>query len=309
MDPDYFSRIKSLPRLLPKSGVEHLTIRYVPGDDVPEEVFELKWDIGDLLENIPAITKLELSAPCDLIVTPSPKLATVTSLDLQRMVNVDILSTISLLPCLSHLTMDAVGLIPAPETTQVTSNSLRTLTFHSLEEDSWLLSLTCPNLDTLLADGTHLSDTCARFIRVHNSIATFDFGGDNDSVTTLASIAPQAHVLCKDPDLSLLYKRKVSRVRGSPFPKLTRLIIDNITADITLEDFEGVIRARCLPRGHRLSKLTTSLKPLTALSIRSRPSDPREEAWRDSELFQSAKQTIEDDPHWKEFELLTLSWV
>jgi F-box-like len=309
MDPDYFGRIKSLPRFLPKNGVEHLTIKYIPGDEgVPENAFDLKWDIGDFLENSAAVTRLKLNAPCDLIMTPSPKLATVTSLDLANMVNVDILFTISLLPSLAYLELEEVVLTPASETTQVTSNSLKTLQFSGIEHE-WLLGLTCPNLDTLLVNSSQLSDSCASFIRVHNLITTLDVCDDNESITTLASIAPQARVLAVAEDLSLLYKRKVPRVRGSPFPNLTQLIIDTFDVAVSLEDFEGIVRARCLPRGHRLSKLTTSLKPLTALSIRSYPSKRVEEAWRDSEFFHSAKKTSEDDACWRGCRLLTLSWV
>ena len=144
---------------------------------------------------IPAVTRLEFSAPRELVVTSSPKLTTVTSLNLENMVNIDILSTISLLPCLSHLGLDTLGLTPASETTQVISNSLRTLKLNEIEDHSWLLRLTCPKLDTLVICGSGLSDTCASFIRIHNSITTLDVDGDNNSITTLASIFPQARVL------------------------------------------------------------------------------------------------------------------
>jgi hypothetical protein len=306
---EYFSRIKSFPCFWPRSGVKQLTVQHIPRDDRPDGVLPGTWDIGDLLENVPPVTELDLNAPCQLIITPSTKLATITRLRLKGMVNVDVLSTVSLLPTLSHLDLQNAGFTPVVQTTQVVSNSLKYLKVCNSEAELWLERLSCPNLDTFLVGDVLILELYTSFIKEHPSITHLDMCGELENIATLASVASQAQTLVVDSDLSLLYKRKIPRVRGAPFPTLTRLIVDTLDVALTHEDFEGVVRARCLPHGHRLSKRTASLKPLTALSIRRDPTATVEEAWRDSELFHSARKTNEEDPDWTTWEILTLSWV
>ena len=92
-----------------------------------------------------------------------------------------------------------------------------------------------------------------------------------------------------------LFKEIDPDIPFPPFPKLKMLVIDQLfTAPISLEDFEQLLRIRCLPqepsdtnKTHRISDLAIAFRTIELNSAR----------WRQSALLARVSQTIKKQGH------------
>lgn len=277
-------------------------------DDELELPDDFEWDLGKFVTCFPTVTSLELRERCGLRFSPSAGLARITSLALTSMLNVDIFLILSNLIQLEALEVRG-GTLRQPMAGREPSSSLRKLVISKCNSDSsWLSQLSLPQLMTFVYDAEDSAEHCFSFVQNNQSITTLWVLGSCDINATFAHTAPRILSYGTGDGFAHLYKRKSPKAEGI-FPYLKELALDTMMEDLTLVEFEGIVKGRCIPLTHPQSKLAPSASPLHSLIIIRKEDGDMPEPWRNSDLFQSATRHITSNFNWKGEERLVLSWV
>lgn len=277
-------------------------------DNVPKPLDVIDWDLGKFITCFPTVTSLELHARSGLCFSPSAGLVRITSLVLTDMINIDMFLVLSTLTQLE--TLEALGCTwLQPMVRRELSSPLRKLVLSRCDQDSsWLIQLSLPQLTTFIYDLDDTAEHCFSFVRNHQSITTLWVLGSYDLNTKFARTAPQIHSYGTGDGFAHLYKRKSPKAKGV-FPHLKELAIDTMMQELSLVDFEGIVKGRCLPLAHPQSKLAPSTSPLDSLIIIRDATKDTPEPWRASDLFQSARRQVSSHLDWSGEERLILTWV
>jgi hypothetical protein len=311
-DPGYFLQLHTLPPFFPFDGAQYLLVSCSSEGQPLNQEADVIWDIGRLLQHIP-ISKLWLATPCTLLFSPCNHFSAITFLYLERMREVDVLTIISLFTQLSHLEMYDVEFTKTTSLKETNSQSLTSLAIcDCVGDDSWLAQVAFPTLAIFIHAGPRFSGLCLGFIQKHTSIVELELSEKGESLSIIPKIAPQIQSLVMDPWLYHLYKGEPSGTHVHPFPRLQSLTVATEMAPLSLEDFDGIVCARCLPISHSQSKIPTSFEPLRSLNIRRNVGEDEtaaSEPWRDSAFLQSARQEVTVDTGWGMRENVSLSWI
>jgi hypothetical protein len=265
-----------------------------------------EWDVGALIRGRNSFTELSLlSKPSTQILRfrTATQFQGVTTLRLTRMKEVDALSIISVLPQLSCLEFNDVTFTePAATTRKTCSSLLYTLLIRCCQHQSWLSSLSCPNLVTFIHAGNAFPTS---FLYSHRSIVALEYSNTRTPgiLHEIGGTFPDIKWLSID-ELEFRQNRHLSSAQTLSFPYLEHLKV----YQITLEMFEDIVRTRCLPISNSKSRLLAYLKPLKTLSI-LQPQGRISDEVASSELFKSATKHIAVDPYWDGLDKLTLSWL
>jgi hypothetical protein len=176
------------------------------------------------------------------------------------------------------------------------------------EDVSWLTGLSFPNLETLAITDGFLTPESIAFIQCHRSIKNLEcklFKGDS---RTLELAAPQLTYLTIQYPVSFGKKFHLF----SEFQQLHSLKIRDEDGYLSLDEFDTIVKKRCLPSSHDQSQLSADLQsPLKFLKIvgrspRRRPLSPSTGIipWRESSLIKDAtRNETERSNKW------LLSWL
>jgi hypothetical protein len=270
-----------------------------------------EWDVGALIKRFHSFTGLKLLAKRGanqiLCFRSSPQFQEITTLHLDFIEDIDTLSIIPMLPQLSRLECHCTRFTEPPATKRrICSPLLRTLLLWWCTNESWLSSLSCPSLTTFIHDGEGFPTS---FLRSHRSVVALECvlgclnSAGPDILKEIESIVPELKWLSLDT-VEFLGNRQKARAGTPPFPRLEHLTVCD---RISLEEFEDIVKTRCLPVGNSKSRLSACLKPLKTLSFAGYDEITVELA--SSQLFESAAKHVAVYPYWHEFEALSLSWL
>ena len=154
---------------------------------------------------------------------------------------------------------------------------------------NWLYQLSCPVLREVDLDPLH--EDVLPFVSSHPSILSFH-SGDLDEIVALDAAAPQLHHLGIEIDNDNHSNLRLIATNTHPlFPHLRSLTIRDFKRGLRLQEFELLIRTRCLPRSNPKSQLHDQGPPLQTLEIllpKFDRLDSRE--WVASELYAEARK-------------------
>jgi F-box-like len=183
---------------------------------------------------------------------------------------------------LPHPAMSALRTLP----------HLKHLSISGLSSPFWLRAISCPGLAYFDARGRGVEEEIIDFVSSNPSITTFKF----HYTTGFDRLASETS---KIEDLTIrlaLYKKCQPSFQLPHFPKLRRLTIDDDEHELTVEDFEFLVCARCLPAEHPRSTLPPNAAPIESLTIVVNPYDiPRRPMWRQGDLYDEAEITMTKD--------------
>lgn len=310
-DPRCFDQLYALPSFLPEKGVDALAILQQADADSNNggNHEDLIWDLGKLVAHLPTIRSLQIVCPHKTSITPASKLAAITTLVLLNVQKLDFPLILSLMVNLSDLEVRGASLAATQQATGEITSHLRKFVMYRCSGD-WpsLSQISFPILTTLIHDRYDRSNQVISSIQDHKSITTSWALRTKDIVSSLASTSPQLQSLGISHEFSSLYKRKISKTKGTPFPELRDILLDTRFHELALTDFEGIVRGRCLPSDHPDSDIMPSLRPLRTLTILRDIKSPVPEVWRDSNLFRCANQVVMPSPYHSRDEELILKW-
>jgi hypothetical protein len=223
---------------------------------------EVTWDAGETLEKLPPVPDLSLTAPCALRITSSVKFEALTTLSFRHLQQVDVLAVLSLCTQLSYLRLLNVT-SPEPTSPHVTSHSLRTLIVNTTNRNEWWLQqISCPNL-TAFHHGSDFLQSSMSIFESYTSLFTLEYASTEQLLPTFATATPLIQSLgIETLELRIFCKLQTNGKEAPPFSCLEELNVSLIDAELTLDDFELIVRARCLPTSHPQSQLPPSLTPL-----------------------------------------------
>jgi hypothetical protein len=128
------------------------------------------------------------------------------------------------------------------------------------------------------------------FVSSHPSITTFIY----PYMTGFDRLASETSNI---QDLTLrvaAYKMYQPSFQIPHFPKLRRLTLYDDRNDLTVEEFEFLVFARCLPVDHPRSTLPSNEAPIESLTIVvSHHRESPQPLWRQGDLYDAAKRTTE----------------
>lgn len=311
-DPRCFEQLYTLPSFLPEKGVETLAVEasWSSEPDNENNQDNIVWDLGALIAHLPTISSLIIRSPYKISITPSIKFEATTSLTLASVMDVDIPLILSLMINLSDLDVRNADLAATQQVTDHMSCRLRNFVMYRCGGGCpWLSQISFPFLTTIIIDINESPERTVTLMRNHKSVTTIWALNGEDIVSSLASASPQLQTLGMDSGFPWLHKRKIAKIKGTPFPKLRDVLLDTRFQELALTDFEGIVRGRCLPSDHPDGNIMPSLLPLRSLTILRNFESDIPEAWRDSELFHSATQVTTPSPYHADDEEITLKWV
>jgi hypothetical protein len=144
------------------------------------------------------------------------------------------------------------------------------------------------------------------FISTHRSILKIRLFFGGDKIAMLEMLAPQLELLLITPPVANIYS-PLGRDSEVPFPNLKtlRIFTSGPPSDLTLVEFDGLVRARFLPLQHPKSLATHSLHVIPLLVI-ERPNNVSPE-WHESELYEESTRTVTTITDWGT-EVVGLRW-
>jgi hypothetical protein len=179
-------------------------------------------------------------------------------------------------------------------------------TEYSLEMlDGWLRQLSCPVLSSLHVENTMIH-AWIPFISSHRSIITLEACGLS-IINELTKVAPQLHTLGIHPQDEDPIPTTLLGDNIHAFNQLKNFFFRDVGSDvITLERFEELVRARCLPSHHPESQRPDTLEPLEVLKFSVEGVNPDGRVWMASELYQQARKDVDASDEWTD---ISLSWI
>jgi hypothetical protein len=307
MDLRYFKTVATLEYRL-VSPQDIILLRYPPFSDqtanvkkliITKQLYNLvppEWNLAGVLGPYPKLEFIQLDG---LGVVTFEALNTLPSLHRLHILN---MKALHVPRCLAQHSQLQELVIRGKEfdmehsTQDIVLPKLTHLTISSVNGFPWD-RISTPLLRTIDIDTRYNSDSARAFLCRHPAIHTLQYltpineAGFKDIAKSMVNLRS----LLIGGFIDGLFKEIDSDIPFPPFPKLKMLIIDQVfTPPISLEDFEQLLRIRCLPcepsdtnKTHRISDLAIALRTIELNSVR----------WRQSALLARVSQTIKKQGH------------
>ena len=225
---------------------------------------------------------------------PSPTITTlildgVDGLDMQQVLQFRQLETLKLIRVIFCEPISLEGLVsPTIRFLQLGASPL----FH----EPWAAALKFPELHSLYTDD-HPNDLFVAFVMSHPTIKELDCVINEGQLAVYAAALPALTSLYIAPPFDEFVDWMEAGMSSAPFPSLKVLILADET---TLEEFEEVVCARCLPSDHPRSLIEPPILPVEELRIVLESTAWEDAPWAEHELAQSASielipYILEDD--------------
>lgn len=264
----------------------------MPGSEV--------WNLTPIISHFPPLRALQFYGSRDIIFRDHEKDFVIQEINTGDYCYLDVGITLSLFPQLE--TLEAQNSSMRYDGPPLILPSLKHLKVEELISPSFLPFCTCPNLETFHGEGEiDVDQEILNFILVHPSITTLHF----DAISGMKQLVEGASQLQHLTVQQEAYSNSMPCFRYPFLPSLRTLTIKDYDQGLSCDDFEYLVRARCLPLTHPESELPRTARPLDSLNIVIYLEDDRQPLWTKSLLYREAKETI-DDCDWEE---RTLSWV
>lgn len=188
-----------------------------------------------------------------------------TDIDLVDVGQVNILSLLRSCPKLESLKVGRSPITIEDTVTPVVAPAIKHLDVRGASVSSWMAHSTFTNMESLvlLPHGARTSTEAVSFISRHRSIKKLVTFAKHESVIEAAPQIVELHV---PPPLQLLSQSQ----DGSQvaLPHLQRLFVFISTGiEPSMEEFDALVRSRCLPLGHPKSLATTQSHILSTIAL------------------------------------------
>jgi hypothetical protein len=265
-----------------------------------------KIDMLSLFERFPPFNKLVIKRLPYLIL---PMAATnqnqsITEIDFYDVGLVDIARLLTMLPRVKSVTIrKAILVVQGSYDSDVPFHNIKDIVLHHTLGESWMTKVTFPQLDEL--EYTEVTESFLNFVSAHRSIRVLRSLFCGDMITALAMLAPQLEQLLITSPVANIYS-PLGHDSEMPFPKLKSLhvITSRPCRDLTLTEFEALVRARFLPLQHPKSLSKHSSHIILFLIIQKlKCVTPR---WYRSKLYEESSHMIVITD--EETEIIRLGW-
>lgn len=123
----------------------------------------------------------------------------------------------------------------------------------SIFSSTWAETLRFPQLALLYYDND-VTEVFKTFVASHPSLEVLDCDTNQEDLIFFADALPQLHSIFISSSYDVISNWRMFGLRNVPFPFL-RTIVLGCEEDYSLQDFENIVRSRCLPMEHSLSRL------------------------------------------------------
>jgi hypothetical protein len=259
------------------------------------------FDFGAILGHLPPARRLIFFGRGEVLFRGAQTYPAVRDIITKGGVYIDFGAAFTTLPSLTSVTGQDLSqrysgplrTFPDPSISELqTLPHLKHLSVSGLSSSSWLRAISCPGLAYFDARGKGTEEEIIDFVSSHPSITTFKYY----HVTGFDRLASETS---KIEDLIIrlaLYKNCQSSFQMPHFPKLRRLKIDDDENELTVEDFEFLVCARCLPVDHPRSTLPPNTAPMESLTVIAYPDIGHGYLmWRQGYLYDEAERTTEHE--------------
>lgn len=263
-------------------------------------------DVISLLPCMPQLYRLVINRVSYLEFPTGCKSETLTSITLTNTTSINLSKLMAALPNLEmlHIRNSAIqiGDIQDP----LEHASIRTLNLANIKTTEWMTHVAFTQLTNLVYDG-YMTDIFTSFVANHRSLKSIAYKGQSNRLSSLADIAPQLTELTTRLPLPAFLQNAGSG-SNMPFPQLESLIVDMTlpSAQLTVGEFETLIRTKCLPIGHPKCLATHSAHIIPSISFAGiKPSSNPQ--WFGSGLYQESFRSGYRTSLYN-YDLLRLSW-
>lgn len=227
--------------------------------------------------------------------------STLTQLTIDKARVVSIATIFSGCPKLDALIIRNTSILGSP--TPVVAASISYLELTSIEGHAWMASTSLPKLDTLVL----CTDTTAAILAFISSNRSITNLFCRNSPSDIVNIAPQLIELHALPPLQALCSTPNSTQVS--LPSLKHLFVNTtpLNHSFTLQEFDTLVRERCLPLGHPQSLAKQSSQTLSSLTFLL-PDNPQPQAWQQSELYKESTREEFSHPFYDR-KVLDLTWT
>lgn len=260
------------------------------------------YDFGRILSCFPSTRSLAFYEGGDINIVDQRQDPFVQKIEASYETSMDIPLVLSLFPRLEHLT--ATTCEKPYDGSSMILPHLKYFKVCELHLPSFLPFITCPNLESFHAEGTRdVEREIIGFILAHPSITTLYFEGISGTKKLITG-APQLQQLTV---CQAAYSGNTACFQYPNLPSLRCLTISDPYHELSRQEFEDIVAARCLPMTHPKSELPQAAQPLDSLTIILFPvmTDQRPK-WKKSPLYKEAIKTKDEGDI---EELRCLSWV
>lgn len=272
------------------------------------------WNLRDVLDRVPSIRRLALYQATSVFFEADIRYEHIINLQIWDMTaNLEILA--DFLPQLEELDLRNIDLgleQEYPQSPVVFKHLLRL----KIQENilgftdmlgNWLEYLSCPSLVALTIDQD--AENTISFIKSHPSITAFH-SCFSSILSEVATVAPQLQHLrlsLDHDDLGLVARNNTEHHR---LLNLKSLIIDDDYNQLSLDAFETLVTARCLPVSHSQSRRAENIAHIKDLEIRflAHATRPHRYAWEYSILYEEAEKIIWTDEEMTAVTCIKLWW-
>lgn len=246
----------------------------------------------DLLGIFPNLTRFRIRSDDPLFFHPSPS-STLSTLILEEAREVDFYSLIRLFPSLKTLVLHYVQFVEPDLQTNIPRSGLKELELCDtpIFSSDWAQGMHFPGLISLYYNGD-TTDMFKQFVVSHTTLEVLDCHSTIHDMTLFAESLPHLRSIFLSSSYEIVTNWKETNLKAPPFPSLQVLVIDS---NCTLQQFEDIVRARCLPMDHPLSRLEQP-SPTVELRIPIGEQGVENPLWSQHELALSADRKI--FPYW-----------
>ncbi|KIM23286.1 hypothetical protein M408DRAFT_27977 [Serendipita vermifera MAFF 305830] len=288
--------------LLPATQVHKLSIC---ADDPPSTLSKIGTPLGsDLLDQFPGLLSVAITGLFTSIFHMTSTISTLTQLHIDNARNVSIISTLLGCPKLEMLRISNTSLFGDPIPVVAVSLKLLELTF--TRGDSWMTHTSFPKLETLIFCTSNTpADMTPAVMTLISANRSIKYLQCRNRISDIVGIAPQVVELHAHPPLQVLCTTSPSSQVA--FPHLNDLFIRiDSRYDMSVQEFDAFVRARCLQIGHpkSLAKRPSQVLSRVVFAI---PKTVRPQKWQQSELYKESIRTELTHPFYYE-KLMQLAW-
>lgn len=191
----------------------------------------------------------------------------------------------------------------------VVFHSLKRLALRRWLYHNTLAKMSCPKLKELsLQKFSRISTRMLNFLQNHPTIVILELWHSVPSLRKLAVAAPQLETLVigKFDHIDIFYDWEARGISSPPFPCLKALTMDVRSHALALEDFDQIVRHRCLSTTHPESLITLAAQERIRTMTFYYESEPK---WLESGLLPYAEKTVYYQRRWgRDMAKVMLEW-
>jgi len=266
-------------------------------------------DILRLVARFPPFRKLEIKGFPNLIFPVPVTSPSITELDVFVAGRLDILPLLQYFPRLRSMIIRNAELVAYNMHSIYQSPSVESIRLFNTTGEDWMEDVFFPSLTTVFYDTA--SETFCTFLSRHPLVTELGLRLHWDTIISLAPVAARLEKLHVVPPLEALYHLSEGSSR-MPFPSLKSLTVQALTPpnNLTLADFEAVVRARCLPMRHPKNQATQPSFIVSAFTIVTTESAAAglHLEWHGSDLYKESTKKIDEIGVYLNQHKVYLSW-